>query len=63
MLKELKITQVIIAHRLNTIVDADKIIYISNGEVKENGTHQELIAKKGSYYDLYYGNQSTLANV
>lgn len=63
MLKELMITQVIIAHRLNTIVDADKIIYITDGEVKEIGTHEELIAKEGYYYDLYNGNKRTLTNV
>ncbi|MBD8038715.1 peptidase domain-containing ABC transporter [Solibacillus sp. A46] len=53
-LKELNITQVVIAHRLNTIVNADKIIFIEDGEVKEIGTHDELIEKKSYYYRLYF---------
>lgn len=53
-LKELNITQIVIAHRLNTIVNADKIIFIEDGEVKEVGTHAELIEKKTYYYKLYF---------
>lgn len=53
-LKELNITQVVIAHRLNTVVNADKIIFIEDGEVKEVGTHDELIEKRSHYYKLYY---------
>lgn len=45
-------TTVIIAHRLSTIAIADRIIVLANGEVKELGTHQELINDKGAYYDL-----------
>ncbi len=41
------------AHRLSTIRKADKIIYLSHGEIIESGTHEELLEKKGKYYDLY----------
>jgi ATP-binding cassette subfamily B protein len=46
-------TSFVIAHRLSTIRDADKIMVISNGNVSEAGTHEELIKLKGHYYDLY----------
>lgn len=48
-------TSFVIAHRLSTIRNADKIIVINDGEVKEQGTHDELIAKKGIYYTMYTG--------
>ncbi|MBQ9025112.1 MAG: ABC transporter ATP-binding protein, partial [Methanobrevibacter sp.] len=44
-------TSFIIAHRLSTIKNADKIIVIENGEIIESGNHEELIAKKGYYYN------------
>lgn len=44
---------IIVAHRLSTIKNCDKIIVMSKGEIVEIGTHQELIDKKGSYYELY----------
>lgn len=46
-------TSLIIAHRLSTIKDADMIIVVADGKVAEAGSHEELLAKKGSYYDLY----------
>ena len=45
-------TSFVIAHRLSTIRSCDKILYIDGGEIKESGTHDELMAKKGYYYRL-----------
>ena len=46
-------TMLIVAHRLSTIQHADKIIVLQKGEILESGTHQELLKKKGYYYNLY----------
>ena len=46
-------TMLIVAHRLSTIQHADNIILLSHGEIVEQGNHQELLRKKGKYYDLY----------
>lgn len=46
-------TSFIIAHRLSTIRDADIIMVIDNGEIVEKGSHDELISKKGVYYNMY----------
>jgi len=46
-------TSIVIAHRLSTIQNADKIIVMHKGELREMGTHQELLSKKGIYYKLY----------
>ncbi len=46
-------TIISIAHRLSTLRDADMLCVIENGEMKEIGTHDELIHKKGKYFDLY----------
>lgn len=46
-------TSFVVAHRLSTIKDADKILVMNDGKVVEIGNHNELIAKKGFYYNLY----------
>lgn len=46
-------TSIVIAHRLRTIINSDKIVVIDEGEIKEIGTHKELLKKKGYYYELY----------
>lgn len=43
----------VIAHRLSTIVDSDLILVINNGEIVETGCHEELLARKGFYYQIY----------
>ena len=46
-------TLLIVAHRLSTIRNADRIMYLSHGEIIESGTHEELLLQKGRYYELY----------
>ena len=46
-------TTFVIAHRLSTIQKADQILVIENGKIAEQGKHQELLNKKGRYFDLY----------
>ena len=53
-------TVIVIAHRLRTVAEADKIIVLENGQVIEEGTHEELIDKKGVYNKLYTIQQQSL---
>lgn len=46
-------TSIVIAHRLSTVQHADRIIVLHHGEIREMGTHQELLAHRGLYYTLY----------
>ena len=46
-------TSFIVAHRLSTIRGCDRIFYISGGVIAEEGSHDELMRKKGLYYELY----------
>ncbi len=46
-------TSIVIAHRLSTIRDSDLIVVMDRGRIIEEGTHNELLEKKGKYYELY----------
>jgi ATP-binding cassette subfamily B protein len=46
-------TTLMISHRISTIKDADRIYYLEDGEIVESGTHQQLLAREGNYYELY----------
>ena len=46
-------TSFVIAHRLSTIRDADTILVMNHGSIVEQGTHEELLARKGFYWELY----------
>ena len=52
-------TTFVIAHRLSTVKNSDCIVVLENGCVIEKGTHEELLAEKGKYYQLYTGNSIT----
>ena len=45
-------TVIVVAHRLSTVKNADKIVVIEKGKIIEEGTHQKLVKKKGAYYTL-----------
>ena len=47
-------TSFVIAHRLSTIIDADLILFMQNGNIIEQGTHEALLKAKGAYADMYY---------
>lgn len=51
-LAERQITRIVIAHRLSTIQDCDRIIYLEHGAVAEEGTYEELMERKGKFYEL-----------
>jgi subfamily B ATP-binding cassette protein HlyB/CyaB len=54
-------TAVIIAHRLSTIMRADKILVLYEGKVVEQGRHDELVQRRGMYYELVQKQLSTAA--
>ncbi|MEE8277959.1 MAG: ATP-binding cassette domain-containing protein, partial [Thermoanaerobaculia bacterium] len=57
-------TNLVIAHRLSTIQKADRILVLHKGELREEGSHQELLAQRGIYYRLYllqYKDQPSVA--
>lgn len=54
-------TSFVIAHRLSTIKDADKILYMQDGDIKEQGTHEELLSQNGYYAALYNSQFEELA--
>ena len=56
-------TTLIIAHRLSTIRDADQIIFLNHGEIIEQGSHMELLEKKGSYENFCKHQESLIPQV
>ncbi len=56
-------TTIMIAHRLSTLKDADKLIVIENGKMPEHGTHKELLAQKGIYHKLYKLQMEAMKNI
>ncbi|NTV62663.1 MAG: multidrug ABC transporter permease, partial [Oscillochloris sp.] len=46
-------TSFVIAHRLSTIRNADQVLMVKDGQIVERGTHPELLALRGAYYELY----------
>lgn len=56
-------TKIIIAHRISAVRHADEIIYLKDGTIAERGTHEELLAQKGLYYDTYMAQYGSFLNV
>ena len=54
-------TSFVIAHRLSTIRDADQLLVIDNGQIVEQGTHEQLLAQGGFYHHLYVSQFKGLA--
>ncbi|MBA4601014.1 peptidase domain-containing ABC transporter [Thermoactinomyces mirandus] len=61
-LSDLRCTRIVIAHRLNTVINADRIYVLDQGEIAEVGTHQELLHLKGVYYHLYRSQKKKNSN-
>ena len=55
-------TSFVIAHRLSTVLNADKILVLNDGRLVEAGTHSELIQREGTYSDLFH-KQFTVMNI
>lgn len=51
-------TTIVVSHRLSTITNADKIVFVECGQVAEEGTHTELLKMKGKYFDLVAANNA-----
>lgn len=62
-LNEMDCTQIIIAHRINTIVNCDEIVYLDQGHVLEHGTHKDLLLRRGSYSALVDVNSGPVSSV
>ena len=54
-------TVLMIAHRLTTVVDADNIVVVDGGSIVEQGTHEELLARKATYYNMWNEYQRAIA--
>ena len=55
-------TTFVIAHRLSTVRNSDRIVVLENGRIIEQGSHDELMQKEGKYYQLYTGNAPKTLN-
>jgi ATP-binding cassette subfamily B protein len=53
-------SRIIVAHRISAVRNADEIIYLKDGHVAERGTHEELLRKKGLYYETYVAQYGAL---
>ena len=51
-ISSLNCTRIVIAHRLSTIKNCDRILYLEQGEIVEEGTYDELVEKKGKFFEL-----------
>jgi len=52
-------TVIVVAHRLSTIINADKIVVVEDGQAVEEGSHRELMERKGAYWNLYKSQENT----
>jgi ABC-type multidrug transport system fused ATPase/permease subunit len=52
-----QVTIVLVAHRLSTVKNADKICYLENGRILESGSHRELMQRRGAYYKMVEGKE------